>query len=127
MSKINEVLKNETLLEKVAVAETKDDAMKACKDAGVEMNDAELDDVAGGLSTAAKVLIGVGAAAATAGAGYAGFKWYKKRHAVTAAGPEPVAFGPDPEYVAANKANQAVNRTRVNGQLTDATDRNGHR
>ena len=79
MSAMGDLFKNEKLLEKVATAETKEEAKKVCKEGGLEVTDAELDEVAGGLSTTAKVLIGVGATAATAGAAYGTYRMGKSK------------------------------------------------
>lgn len=80
MSKLSQLLNNEELLTKAVKAETKDEAKSVLKEGGLEVNDAELDEIAGGLNKTTKVVLGVlgGTAAATA-AGVTGYFWYKNR------------------------------------------------
>ena len=74
MSKVEDLFKNEKLLEKVVTAETRDDAKKACNESGLEVSDADLDAIAGGLTTTQKVLIGVASAVGGAALGASGYK-----------------------------------------------------
>ena len=86
MSKMEQLFKDEKLLEKVVSAESREDAKKACKAGGVELSDSDLDEIAGGLNKITKrvlQVLGVAATAATAaaGIGVAGKKlgWWDKK------------------------------------------------
>ena len=63
MADVSKVFSNEEVVEKVLGAESKEKAKEIIKEAAPEMSDADLEAVAGGMSTIAKIAIGVGSAA----------------------------------------------------------------
>ena len=62
MADVSKVFSNEEVVEKVLGAESKEKAKEIIKEAAPEMSDADLEAVAGGMSTIAKIAIGVGSA-----------------------------------------------------------------
>ena len=100
MSKMEQLFKDEKLLEKVVSAESREDAKKACKAGGVELSDSDLDEIAGGLNKITKrvlQILGIAATAATAaaGVGVAGKKlgWWGKSQG-TAPAPKAIPYVP---------------------------------
>lgn len=82
MSKLSQLLNNEELLTKAVKAETKEEAKGVLKEGGLEVNDAELEEIAGGMSKTAKVVLGVlGGATAAAAAGVGGYYLLKRKEA----------------------------------------------
>ena len=63
MADVSKVFSNEEVVEKVLGAESKEKAKEIIKEAAPEMSDADLEAAAGGMSTIAKVAIGIGSAA----------------------------------------------------------------
>ena len=93
MTDMSKVFGNEDVVEKVLGAESKEKAKEIIKEAAPELSDADLEAVAGGMSTIAKVAIGVGGAAALGTGVYFGGKkagWWGKKGAAPA-GPAPEA------------------------------------
>ena len=79
MADVSKVFSNEEVVEKVLGAESKEKAKEIIKEAAPEMSDADLEAVAGGMSTIAKVAIGVGGVALAGGGYYAGSNdWFGK-------------------------------------------------
>ena len=63
MTDMSKVFGNEDVVEKVLGAESKEKAKEIIKEAAPELSDADLEAAAGGMSTIAKVAIGIGSAA----------------------------------------------------------------
>ena len=74
MADVSKVFSNEEVVEKVLGAESKEKAKEIIKEAAPELSDADLEAAAGGMSTIAKVAIGVGGAAALGTGVYFGGK-----------------------------------------------------
>ena len=116
MEDMSKVFGNEEIVEKVLGAESKEKAKEIIKEAAPELSDADLEAVAGGMSTIAKVAIGVGSAAALGTGIYFGGKkagWWGNSPA-----PAPTAT----DLVRAKRAERAAHRKDIEGDVKNYGD-----
>ena len=114
MTDMSKVFGNEDVVEKVLGAESKEKAKEIIKEAAPELSDADLEAVAGGMSTIAKVAIGVGSAAALGTGIYFGGKkagWWGNSPAPTAT-----------DLVRAKRAERAAHRKDIEGDVKNYGD-----
>ena len=132
MEDMSKVFGNEEIVEKVLGAESKEKAKEIIKEAAPELSDADLEAAVGGMSTIAKVAIGVGSAAALGTGIYFGGKkagWWGNSPAPAPA-PAPVpAPDPDPDLskiaydaVRAARAQKAAYREDNKGEVKNYGD-----
>lgn len=94
MSKLSQLLNNEELLTKTVKAETKEEAKDILKEGGLEVNDAELDEIAGGISKTAKFILGaLGGATVATVAGVSGYFWCKNKKGLVEIGTQTTPTG----------------------------------
>lgn len=118
MTDMSKVFGNEDVVEKVLGAESKEKAKEIIKEAAPELSDADLEAVAGGMSTIAKVAIGVGGAAALGTGVYFGGKkagWWGNSPAPA---PDPTAT----DLVRAKRAERAAHRKDIEGDVKNYGD-----
>ena len=118
MEDMSKVFGNEEIVEKVLGAESKEKAKEIIKEAVPKLSDADLEAAVGGMSTIAKVAIGVGSAAALGTGIYFGGKkagWWGNSPAPA---PAPTAT----DLVRAKRAERAAHRKDIEGDVKNYGD-----
>lgn len=118
MTDMSKVFGNEDVVEKVLGAESKEKAKEIIKEAVPKLSDADLEAAVGGMSTIAKVAIGVGSAAALGTGIYFGGKkagWWGNSPAPA---PAPTAT----DLVRAKRAERAAHRKDIEGDVKNYGD-----